>query len=310
MIFMPESEPRRFTLPSAINVSLVSFPGPPDKPPGPQEGTENPEPGSGSPPPPSDTDVQADTPEEKPKPKPEPVVEKTTKKPPPEPVALQPENKPEPKEKVYIKDTPEEVKKPKTTKPTVDQPVEQPVAAKKPKILANKTKEGLKEVITPEEAAKSSTDTGKSIKAAVNSLRKKLEKEGTGNGDGEGTGEGDGTGKPGGKGKHGKPGGTGGGGSTGPVNDIYRAQIKYQIEKNWAFSENLGGKNGKITAWLGVRILPDGKIADVWFDQKSGNDYLDDSAYRAIIKSNPLPPPPPGYTEYTVGLVFTPSGLK
>ena len=93
---------------------------------------------------------------------------------------------------------------------------------------------------------------------------------------------------------------------------IYNAEIAYQIRKNWVFSEQLAGDGKDLETALGITILPDGRIDKIWFDAKSGNRYLDDSAYRALMKSSPLPPLPEGIfdSSYTVGLRFGPKGLK
>ena len=93
---------------------------------------------------------------------------------------------------------------------------------------------------------------------------------------------------------------------------IYQAEIAYQVQKNWAFSEQLAGGRSDIEAALGIKIMPDGEITDIWFDQRSGNRHLDESAYRAIVKSNPLPPLPQGLfgSQYTIGLRFGPGGIK
>jgi len=65
-------------------------------------------------------------------------------------------------------------------------------------------------------------------------------------------------------------------------------------------------------AVLAIKILRNGEIEDIWFDKKSGNAYLDDSAYKALVKSNPLPPLPKDYMrpDYKIGLRFGPKGLK
>jgi colicin import membrane protein len=59
-------------------------------------------------------------------------------------------------------------------------------------------------------------------------------------------------------------------------------------------------------------VMPDGEIRDIWFDKRSGNAYLDESARRAIMKSNPVIPHPEGLSKpfITVGMRFTPEGLK
>ena len=93
---------------------------------------------------------------------------------------------------------------------------------------------------------------------------------------------------------------------------VYQAEIAYQVQKNWAFSEQLAGGRTDIEAALGIKIMSNGEITDIWFDHRSGNRHLDESAYRAIVKSNPLPPLPQGLfgSNYTVGLRFGPSGIK
>jgi colicin import membrane protein len=93
---------------------------------------------------------------------------------------------------------------------------------------------------------------------------------------------------------------------------IYQAEIQYQIQKNWAFSQQLAGDNTQLEAILAIKILRNGEIEDIWFDKKSGNTYLDESAYKAIVKSNPLPALPKDYMQsfYEIGLRFGPKGLK
>jgi colicin import membrane protein len=110
--------------------------------------------------------------------------------------------------------------------------------------------------------------------------------------------------------------GQGSGGGVGPRTleaiKIFQAEIQYQIQKNWAFPPQLAGNNFELEAMLGIKIMRNGEIEDIWFDKKSGNHNLDESAYKAILKSNPLPPLPNDYigSSYTVGLRFGPKGLK
>lgn len=93
---------------------------------------------------------------------------------------------------------------------------------------------------------------------------------------------------------------------------VYQAEIAYQVQKNWVFSELMSSGRTDLEAILGFKIRPNGEISDIWFDQRSGNTYLDESAYRAIVKSNPLPPLPAGLFngDYTVGIRFGPKGIK
>ena len=94
--------------------------------------------------------------------------------------------------------------------------------------------------------------------------------------------------------------------------DIYRVEIAYQVQKNWAFSEQLAGKDIKLQASLVFKVMPDGQIRDLFFTDRSGNRFLDDSAYNAIIKSNPVSPHPEGIVKpfIHVGLRFTPEGVE
>ncbi len=107
-------------------------------------------------------------------------------------------------------------------------------------------------------------------------------------------------------------GGGRGGGSLGlePI-DVYRLEIAYEVNRNWALSEVLTAGHGDLVAEVAFKVLPNGQIQDIWFDRSSGNSYLDESARRAILKSNPLPPHPKdlGRPFVTVGLRFTPQGV-
>ena len=113
--------------------------------------------------------------------------------------------------------------------------------------------------------------------------------------------------------------GSGGGGGTGgtgafgikPI-DFYRSLVPNHIENNWVFNEQLVGGRTDLVSVVVIKIMHNGEISDIWFEKKSGNAHFDDSAFRAVKKSNPLPQLPKGYLRpfYNLGLIFTPSGLK
>jgi len=94
--------------------------------------------------------------------------------------------------------------------------------------------------------------------------------------------------------------------------DIYKAEIPYHIEKNWAFPEQLTGGDTDLVAVVVIKIMQNGAIKDIWFEKKSGDSYFDESAFKAVKKSDPLPKLPKEYLKayYNLGLIFTPSGLK
>jgi colicin import membrane protein len=107
--------------------------------------------------------------------------------------------------------------------------------------------------------------------------------------------------------------GSGGGGKRALEQiDIYKIEIAFQIQKNWAFSTQLAGDQKDLEARLLIKIMSQGEIREIDFETKSGNTYFDESAYKAVQKSNPLPPLPKGYRRpfFIVGLRFTPSGLN
>ena len=94
--------------------------------------------------------------------------------------------------------------------------------------------------------------------------------------------------------------------------DIYRIEIAYQIQKHWAFSEQLARGQKNLEVYLALKVMPNGEIKDIWFDKRSGNSYFDESAKKAIMKSNPVRPHPTGVKKpfVNVGLRFTPEGIK
>lgn len=92
--------------------------------------------------------------------------------------------------------------------------------------------------------------------------------------------------------------------------EIYKLDIRYHILRNWVFSSQLAGTDEPLKMVIGITIAADGRITETWFDERSGNNYFDNSAHKAVIKSNPLPPLPRGYKSYSVRLEFTPSDLR
>lgn len=94
--------------------------------------------------------------------------------------------------------------------------------------------------------------------------------------------------------------------------DLYRLEIAFQIQKNWAFNEQLAGGDRSLVAAIVFKVMPDGEIRDIFFTDRSGNAYLDESAYKAIIKSNPVDRHPDGLIQpYVVMAIrFTPQGIR
>ncbi len=216
-----------------------------------------------------------------PAPKPEPVAPAPVKPPPPPPkpaaeVSTAPAPKPEPKKKEPVK------------------PKEPPPA----EVIKNAVSKMEKEVAKPRQ---------RSWQDTIDRLRQQVEKEDRPAGAAAGAGS--------------EPPGSAAGSRYGTgltasqfrsQVEIYQAEIKYQVQKNWAFSELLSGGRTDLTAVILFKIRPNGEISDIRFDRKSGNAHLDESAYRAIVKSSPLPPLPAGLFngDYGVALGFGTKGIK
>ena len=94
--------------------------------------------------------------------------------------------------------------------------------------------------------------------------------------------------------------------------DLYQLEVAYAVNKNWAFAEQLAGGDKQLVTKIIIKILPDGKIVDIFFADRSGNAYLDDSAYKAIVKTSPVKPFPAGLNRpfLEMGLSFTPKGVR
>lgn len=117
-------------------------------------------------------------------------------------------------------------------------------------------------------------------------------------------------GNGGGTGAAGATGGGGGGvGEASPLT-LYQMVIKSAIEQNWVFNDVMAGLNKDLEVRIFIKILKSGEIRDISFETRSGNNYLDESAKKAIKRANPLPELPKGMFSYELVLGFSPRGLK
>ncbi|MBT6339481.1 MAG: TonB C-terminal domain-containing protein [Desulfobacula sp.] len=92
--------------------------------------------------------------------------------------------------------------------------------------------------------------------------------------------------------------------------DLYKMVLGSEIEQNWVFNDSLARLDQNLEVRILIKILKSGEIRDIIYETRSGNHYLDESAKKAIKKTNPLPPLPPGMPSYDVVVIFTPKGLK
>ncbi len=326
MIFAPVSASRSDFLSagSVINVSMVTLPAPGSLPEagGKTEETDKTEEAMPGPEPAAEAEVQeqavvepepepASEPEPAPAPEPEKAEVKITEPEKPKAaVAVEPE-KPKPPEKPKV--VKKEPEKPKVVKKEPE----------KPKAPVKKTEEPVKHKKPDERVANSKKSRSSSVEDAIDKIRRKV---GAGEGKNESSSKNAAGAKKGnvaGGGRaaagNGAP-GTGGGAGFGLAGRGISAALEYykqniipnRINNNWAISEHLLGRRFGLEAIMVIKIMPNGQIADFWFEKKSGDRYLDESAERAVRKSNPLPPLPGDFTGsyYEVGLRFTPSGLN
>ncbi|MCK5098300.1 MAG: TonB C-terminal domain-containing protein, partial [Desulfobacteraceae bacterium] len=99
---------------------------------------------------------------------------------------------------------------------------------------------------------------------------------------------------------------------------IYHGVLAATIQQNWVFNERLAklsklSKNEKkLEVRVVIKIMKNGDLGDIWTETKSGNNFLDKSAVRAIKKAAPFPPLPKEFqrSSYEIGLIFSPKGLK
>lgn len=272
VVLMPESNPRPRLGQGAIRVSLVSLPGPPKAAPAPAPAPA---------PKPAAKTVAVPKKEIKQTPK-APIIETSSPKPlpvlpkPAKTVSLAPEQQ-KPKVKKSLK------KKTQNRQKMIDQALSS----------------------VQKNVEKSQSD---SVRQALDRLKKKVAQSEAGASQPGPTGKG----IPGAAGA-GIPGATGSGGKRAlEITDLYKIEIAFQVERRWAFSRQMAGAGRALQASLVFRVLPSGAITDIRFTQKSGNSYLDDSAYKAIVKANPVSPHPDEIRVpyVTVALRFTPEGLN
>jgi colicin import membrane protein len=278
VVLMPKIRPsRRFDLPASVQVRMVSLPG---------GGQKTPAKAASLPPTKKKTELKPDVKEitpPKPKPKPKKAI--------PIPKKKVEASKPAPEPKKAISIAPKKVKKKKyKPKPSLKR------KTYKPKKTIKETIDRLEKKVKDSDAqrVKKALDRiRKQVKQTgpVDRLKKKMATQGSGAVGG---------------------GGLGGGRRAIEMMDIYRAEIPYRIQENWAFPSQLAGEARHLKTVIVIKIMPNGEIADIWFEQRSGNQYLDESAYKAIQKSSPLPPLPPGYRRpfYNLGIGFTPEGVE
>ena len=177
-------------------------------------------------------------------------------------------------------------KEPEEKKPEEKKPVVEP----KPKKAVDQDKLPAESKENLEKKIENQTKTR--IAQALSRIQKRVQDQGATK-QGEGNKASDGSGKKG----------------VTPI-DLYKIALGSQIEQNWVFNDVLARIDQKLEVRILIKILKSGEIRDIIYETRSGNPYLDESAKKAIKKTNPLPTLPPGMYSYDVVVIFTPRGLK
>jgi len=91
----------------------------------------------------------------------------------------------------------------------------------------------------------------------------------------------------------------------------YYRVIWARIKKHWTMSPGLLPREN-IGAIIHVRVLRNGTVEGVSFEKRSGNNYFDESALRAVRKASPFPPLPEGMGENDIemGIRFHSAELR
>jgi TonB family protein len=90
-----------------------------------------------------------------------------------------------------------------------------------------------------------------------------------------------------------------------PQMAAYQRRVRVLLQSNWAGVGRFQGE--QLVARFEVQIDSAGGVRSLRRVQSSGSRYFDDSAERAIRRSEPLPPPPRG--AITLDLGFNPKGV-
>ena len=168
-----------------------------------------------------------------------------------------------------------------------------PKVAAKPKIDPEVARKKAQEKLAQKQEKDNQNQISQALSRMKAAVETKTESAGEAKQQGAGSGTGTGLGKQG----------------YSPL-DTYKLILQSAIEQNWVFNDMLARMDQNLKVRVMIKILSSGEIRDISFETKSGNRYLDESAKKAIKRSNPLPKLPKGMASYDVVLIFTPKGLN
>lgn len=92
------------------------------------------------------------------------------------------------------------------------------------------------------------------------------------------------------------------GGPKGTADDMYRAKITEEIQREWIYPEYMKKDHQAIVS---VTIRKDGTLLDPKVEKKSGDLFFDNSVLKAVIKASPVTPPPSGMEMEILEITFS-----
>jgi TonB family protein len=84
----------------------------------------------------------------------------------------------------------------------------------------------------------------------------------------------------------------------------YLVAVRNKVSSNWSPPAGLGTQTTRARTVTYFRILRSGKIADLRTETPSGIVLFDQSALRAVMRSEPFPPLPGGFVGSSLGVHF------
>jgi len=101
------------------------------------------------------------------------------------------------------------------------------------------------------------------------------------------------------------------GGSSNLIQNQYHAAIFGRLHQFWSLPEYMQ-KDQDLTAVVVITIKKNGQIANMFFENRSGNRVFDQFVTKTIEAANPLPPIPAAMKKqrYEIGLRFKPGSIR
>lgn len=100
-------------------------------------------------------------------------------------------------------------------------------------------------------------------------------------------------------------------GSSNLIASQYNAAIFSRLHQFWKIPEHMK-QNADLTAVVVITINRDGKVANMFFENKSGDRIFDQFVQTTVEKASPMPPIPLAMRKqrYEIGLIFRPGGIQ